>query len=133
MRRIISDGSLEAEPLDEFGLASLGELQQVVPSLVETDIDGVPKDLDRPALRTFLRFARTDPRRALRGPVAAEVDAIDETLEDSGADGDTRVPPRDREALSDETVDEYLRGLERDVRPVWPDLARRLRSTREEL
>ena len=61
VRRIISDGSLEAEPLDEFGLASLGELQQVVPNLVETDIDGVPEDLDRPALRRFLRFAAADP------------------------------------------------------------------------
>ena len=45
--------------------------------MVETDADGVPVDLDRPALRAFLRYAASDPRRALRGPVAEEVDRIE--------------------------------------------------------
>ncbi len=118
MRRLIATGSFEAEKLDEFGLAALGELQQVVPSVVETDADGVPVDLDRPALRTFVRYAATDPRRALRGPVAEEVHRIEGVISNSDADGETRV--------GDETVDEYVRGVQRDLRPVWPGLGRRL-------
>ena len=118
VRRLIATGSFEAEKLDEFGLAALGELQQVVPSVVETDAMGVPVDLDRPALRTFRRYAASDPRRALRGPVAEEVDRIERVIEDSDADADTRV--------GDETVNEYVRGVERDLGSVWPGLARRL-------
>jgi hypothetical protein len=118
VRRIVSGGSLEADELDEFGLAALGELQQVVPSVVETDVDGVPTDLDRPALRTFLRYAGTDPPRALLGPATDEVESIQSTIEDSGADGETKV--------GEETVAEYLRAAERDVKPIWPELAERL-------
>ena len=118
VRRITSTGSFEAEKLDEFGLAALGELQQVVPSVVETDADGVPEELDRKALRAFLRYARTDPARALLGPVREEVAVIEKSVEDSGADGDTKV--------GRETVEKYLRGVERDVEPVWPELAKRL-------
>ena len=118
IRRIVSSGALEAEHLDEFGLAALGELQQVVPSVVETDADGVPTDLDRPALRAFLRYAETDPSRALIGPAREEVETIEKTIEDSGADDETEV--------GRETVAEYLRSAERDVKPVWPQLAERL-------
>lgn len=118
IRRIVSEGSLEAEQLDEFGLAALGELQQAVPSVVKTDSDGVPKDLDREALRAFLRYADTDPARALLGPARDEVAVIEKTVEDSDADGDTKT--------GDATVGEYLRRAERDLRPVWPQLARRL-------
>ena len=133
IRRIVSRGSFESEHLDEFGLAALGELQQVVPSLVETDSDGVSKKLDREALRAFLRYAETDPKRALLGPARGEVDAIERTLKDSGADADTRVPTRNGESTKDQTVDEYLRAAERDLRPIWPSLADRLRSTRDDL
>lgn len=133
VRWIVSRGSFETEHLDEFGLAALGELQQVVPSLVETDSDGVPKNLDRPALRAFLRYAETDPKRALLGPARGEVEAIDRTVADSGAGGDTRVPRREARATGDETVEEYLRTAERDLRPIWPQLADRLRSTRDDL
>ena len=118
VRRILADGSLEAEKLDEFGLAALGELQIVVPSVVETDADGVPKDLDRPALRAFLRYAGSDPARALLGPARNEVDAIDRTVENSDADEDTR--------LRDRTVGDYLDAAERDLRPIWPRLAERV-------
>ena len=133
VRRIVSRGYFEAQTLDEFGLAALGELQQVVPSLVETDSNGVPKNLDRPALRAFLRYAATDPERALLGPATDEVAAIDQTLEDSGADGDTRVPTPNGESIKDKTVNEYLRAAERDLRPVWPSLAARLNSTQGDL
>ena len=133
VRRIVSRGSFETKHLDEFGLAALGELQQVVPSLVETDSDGVPKNLDRPALRAFLRYSETDPKRARRGAARGEVDAIDRTVADSDADGDTRLPAREARATGEETVEEYLRTAERDLRPIWPQLADRLRSTRDDL
>jgi hypothetical protein len=133
VRRIVSRGSFETERLDEFGLAALGELQQVVPSVVETDSDGVPKNLDRPALRAFLRYSETDPKRALLGAARGEVEAIDRTVEDSEADGDTRLPAREARATGDENVEEYLRTAERDLRPIWPRLADRLRTVREEL
>ena len=126
VRRIVSKGSFEAKVLDEFGLAALGELQQVVPSLVETDSDGVPKNLDRPALRAFLRYAETDPERALLGPATDEVAAIERTVADSDADGDTRVPTPNGEGIEDKTVDEYLRTAESDLKPIWPKLAERL-------
>ena len=114
VRRIVPSGSLEAEQLDEFGLAALGELQQVVPSVVETDSDGVPKDLDRPALRAFLRYAETDPERALLGPATRRGRLrSSKTIEDSDADGDTR-------RRGEETVEEYLRTAERDLQSVWP-------------
>ena len=112
-------GSFETKILDEFGLAALGELQQVVPSLVETDSDGVPKSLDRPALRAFLRYAETDPDRALLGPARTR---------SARSSGPWRTPtPTARRACHAErrgdqgqTVDEYLRDAERDLRPIWP-------------
>jgi hypothetical protein len=61
------------------------------------------------------------------------VDAIEQTIDASGADRDTRVPPRDARASGDETVDEYLRAAERDLQPVWPRLAERLRAARHDL
>jgi len=118
VQRLVATGSFEAETLDEFGLAALGELQQVVPSVVETDADGVPVELDRPALRAFRRYAATDPRRALRGPVAEEVDRIERVIDESDADGDTQV--------GDETAEDYVRGVQRDLRPIWPRLAERV-------
>jgi len=30
-------------------------------------------------------------------------------------------------------VDEFLRGTERDLKPIWPDLARRLATLRDGL
>jgi len=126
IRKIVSGGALEAEKLDEFGLAALGELQQVVPSVVETDADGVPTDLDRRALRTFLSYANSDPKRALVGPARDAVETIEDTVKSSDADGDTRVPQKDRTASGDETVDEYLRAAQRDLEPIWPHLAKRL-------
>lgn len=132
VQKIVSGGYFEGKHgLDEFGLAALGELQQVVPSLVEVDEDGVPTDLDRRGTRAFLRFAETDPRRALVGPVTGEVKAIEKEIEASDADGDTVVPST--AAADDQNVAEYLREAERDLAPIWPALAKRLRETREEL
>lgn len=133
VRAIVSRGSFESERLDEFGRAALAALGMVVPSLVISDRDGVPARLDRSALRAFLRFATSDPDRALGGPARRSVDAIETVIDDSEADGETRVPPADPTASGDETVDEFLRRVQRDLRPIFPALADRLRQTREEL
>ena len=50
--------------------------------------------------------------------MAEEVDRIERVIKDSDADEDTRV--------GDETVEQYVRGVERDLRPVWPALAEQL-------
>ena len=80
---------------------------------------------DRRCARSFATQT-TDPERALLGPVTDEVAAIERTVADSDADGDTRVPTPNGEGIKDKTVDEYLRAAERDLRPIWPELADRL-------
>jgi hypothetical protein len=130
---IVSRGAFESSRLDEFGLAALGELQMIVPSLVFTDGEGTPTHLDRASTRVFLRFAVSDPGRALAGPIRREVDAIERVLDDSEADGATRVPRVARIAAGDRTVADLLRRLERDLRPAFPRLADSVRRAREDL
>jgi hypothetical protein len=129
VRRILSEGSLETDPPDEFGLAALGRINQEVPSIVLTDEQGDVRHLDRPATRAFLRYAESDPPRALLGPVTGEVRQIVKVVEDSGAGPATRIPALDRRQ-KEQTVAAYLREAERDLRPVWPRLAGRLRAAR---
>jgi len=132
VQKIVSRGAFEQAPLDEFGLAALGELREVVPGLAETDADGVVESLDRPATRAFLRYATSDAQRALLKPANDEVFAIEEVIRKAEPGPDTEIPPRRGESL-DLTVDEYLRGTERDLKPIWPDLARRLATLRDGL
>ena len=127
VREIVSDGSFESEPLDEFGIAKLGELTQVVPSLVLLSDRGTPKALDRRATATFLRFAERDASRALLRPARHAVDHMVRTLERADAGKETEIPVV-REAAS-----EYLDAAERDVRSIWPALGRRLADARGEL
>ena len=133
VRGIVSGGALEAEKLDEFGLAALGQLRRLVPSLVEVNRDGSVRALDRAATRTFLRYAESDAPRALAGPAREHVEAIELTLKDSEAGPDTRIVPADPTASQDLTVADYLREAERDLEPIWPQLAGRLRVVREAL
>ena len=133
VRALVSRGAFESDPLDEFGLAALGELQMIAGSLVITDSGGTPTRLDRAATRDFLRFALIDPDRALAGPAGRAVGTIERVLDGSEADGETRVPRAGRLASADKTVDRLLRMLERDLRPVFRRLADRLRRAREEL
>lgn len=130
---IVSGGALEAERPDEFGLAALGQLRRLVPSLVEVNRDGTVRALDRPATRAFLRYAESDAGRALAGPAGEPVEAIELTLKDSEAGPDTRIAPSDPTVSQDLTVADYLREAERDLAPIWPELAGRLRAVREEL
>ncbi len=133
VQAIVSEGVFETERLDEFGLAALGRLSLVAPSLVEMDSDGVPEALDAEATRTFLRFAERDPARALL--VAAErlVGTIERTVQRSEAGPGTRILPEAGEASPGRRVAGYLQAAEDDTEPIWPELSRRLRVLREGL
>jgi hypothetical protein len=133
VREIVSRGDFESQQLDEFGLAALGELRRVAPSLVETSRDGTPRRLNRAATRAFLANAAEHPARALLLPARAEVAAIERAVRDSGADSQTLIPPRDPGARRRRRVGAFLRGAERDTRSVWPGLARRLEKQRAEI
>jgi hypothetical protein len=92
----------------------------VVPSLVTER--GL---VDRTALDAFLANATTDPPRALRRPAAREVERMASTLE--GKERQTKIE------LLDQSASAYLAEATRDVKPIWPDLARRLQRVRDRL
>ena len=125
VQRIIGRGVFEngGKP-DEFGLAALGELRELVPSLVLERDESVVA-LDSAATKEFMAQALNDPAAALYLPAKSEVDTI---LKVVGGDD---VGPETKAGT--QTVSEYLREAESDVRPVWPRLAERLKTGREEL
>ncbi len=127
VRALLADGSLESKRLDEFGIAKLGLLRDVVPSLVVVSERGSPRALDRPATTAFLRFAERDPQRAMLGPARDQVDVIVQTIEGGDAGESTRIP------ILRVSTEAYLREAERDLLPIWPALAGRLREVREAL
>jgi hypothetical protein len=95
-------------------------LVRVVPSLVTLD-----RRVDQRALDAFLANATTDAAEALRLPATREAGRMTATLDDK--DRQTKVEPLGQNA------DAYLAEAARDVRPIWPDLARRLERTRDGL
>ena len=125
VQKIIGRGSFEngGRP-DEFGLAALGELRELVPSLVLERGNQVAA-LDTAATKEFIAQAVNDPAAALYLPAKREVDSITEVVGTDDVGPDTKV--------GDQTVSEYLREAERDIRTVWPRLAARLKSAREDL
>jgi hypothetical protein len=127
VRKIVASGALEAEQLDEFGLAALGELGLVVPSLVIVDRLRIPRELDREALRTFLAEATSDPAAAVERPASVEVRRIAELLAETDADADTDIP------VARQTAAAYVGDLESRLRPTWPELADELAAVREDL
>lgn len=127
VRKIVASGAFEAKQLDEFGLAALGELRLVAPSLVIVDRQEVPRQLDRPALTAFLEQVLTDPSKALKPAATVEVANIDRIVESSGAGADSDIPGVGM------TVDVYLADLAARLEPVWPDLAAKLQATRAAL
>ncbi|HYI36530.1 MAG TPA: hypothetical protein VEX39_07995 [Thermoleophilaceae bacterium] len=133
VQRIVARGAFEngGKP-DEFGLAALGELRELVPSLVLEKGNAVVA-LDQPALRAFLAKATTDAPAALYPAAKSEVDDIVKVAGGDDVGPDTKVPATSPGASSNETVTEYLRQAEREVRPVWPRLADRLKAAREDL
>ena len=127
VQALVSEGSFESRRLDEFGIAKLGLLRDVVPSIVIVNEKGSPRALDRPATAAFVRFAERDAARALLGPARDQVELMVKTLEEAGAGEDTKIP------VVGKTARTYLREAERDVKPIWPSLAERLRDAQEEL
>lgn len=133
VQAIVSEGAFETGKLDEFGLAALGRLGLIAPTLVVVDKDGVPEDLDIEATREFLRFAERDPARALLGPAEELVGAIERTVKRGKAGPDTRILSSDSTLSLDLSVEDYLQGVEVDTEPLWPDLSGRLHVLREGL
>ncbi|MDQ3645181.1 MAG: hypothetical protein M3356_06730 [Actinomycetota bacterium] len=133
VQAIVSEGVFESEQLDEFGLAALGRLGLVAPSLVEMDSDGVPEALDAEATRAFLRFAGRDSARALLVPAERTVETIERTVERSGAGPGTRIGAARGKAAPGLRVARYLREAEAATVPVWPGLSERLGKVREGL
>jgi hypothetical protein len=127
VRKIVASGALEAEQLDEFGLAALGELGLAVPSLVIVDRQRIPRRLDREALRIFLAEATSDPTVASKRPASVEVRRIADLLAAAGADADTDIP------VARQTAAAYVGDLESRLRPTWPDLADQLADVRADL
>jgi len=125
VQRIIGRGAFEnrGKP-DEFGLAALGELRDLVPSLVLERGDSVVA-LDTAATKEFVAQAVSDPAAAMYLPAKSEVDSITQVVGGDDVGPDTKV--------KDQTVTAYLREAERDIKPVWPQLARRLAQAREDL
>lgn len=106
---------------------ALHSIEEVVPSLVVGRSDrGGAAGLDEDAVRDFFRYARSDPSRALHGPAADEVGTIVSTIR--GADPGSKIS-----TLRGLTANAYLREAERDTRPIWPDLARRVARARARL
>jgi hypothetical protein len=81
--------------------------------------DDVPSLVDDVTRRDFLRYAAKDPARAMRRPAAEAVATIAVTLD--GKDAGERI-----RTLEGRAVERYLREAERDVEPIWPDLAGQL-------
>jgi hypothetical protein len=90
-------------------------LRRLAPSLVRNGT------VDQAALGEFLLHAEDDPPRALHRPAARQVETMTSTLEDK--DEDTKVPGR-----AGLTAERLLSEAERDVKPIWPDLAGKLQE-----
>jgi len=127
VNRLVSDGSFEDRKLDEFGLARLGQLREVVPSLVIDDSQGSVHALDRPATADFLRFAERDAARAMLGPARTQVSHMVDTLRGADAGKDTKIP------VVGTTAGTYVREAERDVKRIWPALGERLAGAGDDL
>ena len=135
VRKIIADGSLENDggKPDEFGLAALGRLREIAPSLVVEEPNGSVRSLDQAETKAFLAYAVSDPAKALYPAAKREVDNITKVLGDAdnvGADTKLAAVPG---AAKDQTVDQYLREAARDTRALWPALSKRLADARDDL
>jgi hypothetical protein len=118
--RLVSDGSFEDATLDEFGIARLGQLRQVVPSLVNVDTEGQVRSLDRRATAAFLRYATDDAPQAMLEPARRQVSVMLHILEEADAGQDTEIPAVKQRAET------FVSELEQDVKPIWPSLGKRV-------
>jgi hypothetical protein len=127
VQELVSDGSFDNRTLDEFGIARLGQLREVAPSLVLQDLDGNMRGLDRASTAAFLRYADRNAPRALVRPASRAVGLMVHTIEEGDAGKDTKIPTVGKSAEA------YLREAERNVKDIWPLLAKRLADLRQKL
>ena len=132
MREIVARGAFESRRLDEFGLAALGEVGLLVPSLVITEPDGTPARLNADATDAFLRFAESDPR-ARAGAGGRPAGRPTSSASSSAPKPGPTPPCAPRDADRDQTRRRLVSSAERDARPVWPELAERLGQIRDDL
>jgi hypothetical protein len=92
-------------------------LERLVPSLVDDS------KVDDRAFSAFVRYAESDAPRALLLPAQAEIDRMVEVIDDSGADGDTKVPHD-----GDRPLERFVAAVERDIGDVWPSLSKQLKE-----
>jgi hypothetical protein len=129
-QHIIRRGKLDdGKRPDEFGLAALGRLNELVPSLVLGHPDGSIRTLDRRATAAFMRYATTDSSRALYPAAQHEVAAMEKVAGADDVGPDTTIGGR----LGRQKVGPYLQEAERDVQRPWPELAKRLAKARGDL
>lgn len=134
VQKVIGEGSLEGSGKpDEFGLAALGRLRKLAPSLVVEEAGGSVRSLDGEETSAFITYAVKDLARALFPAAQGEVANIERVTGGDDVGPETKVPPLDPTASGNETVSQYLRAAERDTRKLWPQLSRRLAKAREGL
>jgi len=103
------------------GEEALRLIAKDVPSIVIGGSSESPTGLDTKATRTYIRYAASDPRRALAGPVSDHVRSMLIDVED--ASPSTKVP-----TLHDHTVKQVLDSTAAALQPYYPDQANRLRG-----
>jgi outer membrane murein-binding lipoprotein Lpp len=103
------------------GEAALRLIAKDVPSIVIGGSSQSPTGLDAKATKVYLRYAASDPRRALRGPVTEHVRSMLLDVED--ASPDTNVP-----TLHNQTVEQVLSRTAASLQPYYPDQAAQLRA-----
>jgi hypothetical protein len=103
------------------GEEALRLIARDAPSIVIGGSSESPTGLDTKATRAYIRYAASDPRRALRGPVTDHVRSMLIDVED--ASPSTTVP-----TLHDQTVKQVLDATAAALQPYYPDQAARLRA-----
>jgi outer membrane murein-binding lipoprotein Lpp len=91
----------------------IGELENAAPPVI-----------DEAAASDFIRYGRTNPARALHLPAEEQVEVMAVAL--GGKDHDAALP-------GGQKANAFLKDAARDVRRIWPDLARRLDQARDDL
>jgi hypothetical protein len=105
---------LRAEVRRALAKGDRAALAQAAPSLVSHG------RIDRGSAAAFLAHPG-DSKAALRRPAEREVDTIVDGLDD--ADGHTKLP-----TAGDQTAGSFTDETAAELKPIWPDLAKRLRD-----
>ena len=114
-------GSIGSSLQQGAGDEALSLIAKDVPSIVIGGSSSSPTGLDTAATKAYIRYAASDPRRALRGPVTDHVRSM--LIDAQDASPDTKVP-----TLHDRTVKQVLDAAAGELQPYWPDQAARLRA-----